>query len=335
VTAPSPAPGGPVVLVTGATGGIGAATVREYARRGARLVLLARSTGLLETLRAEVEATGAQALVTVADVTDAGAVDRAFGAATERFGRIDVVVHTAAVVSYGRLDEVPADVFEQIIRVNVVGTANVARAAMAGFTAAGGGSLLLVGSVLGHVTVPLMGSYTTSKWAVRGLVRVLQQEARSLPGVRVAVVDPGSIATPMYTLAANYAGRMGRPPPPVVTAEAVGREILRVVERGGKRRGGVNPANLVMKFGFVAMPRLYDVLVTPLMRLAAMRRQQVAPHPGNVFTPSEQVRVPSDGPPPWPGRSSMVTVLHTGVSGDGHRGLRKLVEELAGNGPRG
>ena len=128
-------------MVTGATGGIGAATVREYARKGARLVLLARSAGLLEGLRQEVAGLGAEALVTVADVADAAAVDAAFATATRRFGRIDVVVHTAAVVAYGRHDEVPADVWERIIQVNVVGTANVARSALAAFKAADGGQL--------------------------------------------------------------------------------------------------------------------------------------------------------------------------------------------------
>jgi short-subunit dehydrogenase len=329
---PAPAPVvPPVVMITGATGGIGAATARAYADRGARLVLLARSAGLLEDLRDEVAGLGAEALVTVADVADAAAVDEAFAGATRRFGQVDVVVHSAAVVSYGRHDEVPADVWEHIIQVNVVGTANVARSALAAFKAAGGGSYVQVGSVLGQATVPFMGSYVTSKWATRGLVRVLQQEARSLPGVHVAVVNPGSIATPVYTLAANYAGRIGRPPPPVVTAESVAREIVRVVDRR-KRLGGVNPANLVIRFGFVAVPRLYDVLVPGLMRIAGMRRQRVEPHTGNVFTPSEQVRIPSDGPAPWPGRTSPVTRLH---AGNGERGAGGVLEEVAGNGPAG
>jgi NAD(P)-dependent dehydrogenase (short-subunit alcohol dehydrogenase family) len=321
----------PVVLVTGATGGIGAATARAYAGRGARLVLLARSADLLETLRAEIAGLGADALVTVADVADAAAVDAAFEAATRRFGRVDVVVHTAAVVAYGRHDEVPADVWEHVIRVNVVGTANVARSALAAVSRGGGGTFVHVGSVLGQVAVPFMGSYVTSKWATRGLVRVLQQEARSLPGVHVAVVNPGSIATPVYTLAANYAGRIGRPPPPAVTAEAVAREVVRVADKR-KRVGGVNPTNLVIRFGFVTLPRLYDALVPGLMKVAGLRRQHVAPHSGNVFTPSQDVQVPSDGPPPWPGRTSPVTRLH---AGDGARGAGGVLEEVAGNGPRG
>ena len=251
---------GPVVMVTGATGGIGAATVREYARRGARLVLLARSAGLLEDLREEVAGLGAEALVTVADVAESAAVDDAFASATRRFGRVDVVVHTAAVVAYGRHEEVPADVWEHVIRRERRRHRERRALGARGVQGRRRGQLRAgrLGARAGDRA--LMGSYVTSKWATRGLVRVLQQEARSLPGVHVAVVNPGSIATPVYTLAANYAGRIGRPPPPVVTAESVAREIVRVVDKR-KRLGGVNPANLVIRFGFVAVPRLYDVLV--------------------------------------------------------------------------
>ena len=327
------AAGPPVVLVTGASGGIGAATARAYAARGARLVLLARSAGLLETLRAELVAGGAQALVTVADVADAAAVDRAFEAATREFGGVDIIVHSAAVIAYGRHDEVPADVWDQVIRINVTGTANVARSALRAFQAGGGGSLVIIGSVLGQATVPFMGSYAVSKWAVRGLVRTLQQEARELPGVHVAVVNPGSIATPIYTLAGNYAGRIGRPPPPVLPAEAVAREVMRVVDKG-KRMGGVNPANLVIRWGFALAPRLYDVLVTPLAKTACLRRQHVEPHSGHVFTPSEDVVIPAAGEVPWPGRDAPVTVQHTG-SPNGEHARRELLQDVVGDGRRG
>jgi NAD(P)-dependent dehydrogenase (short-subunit alcohol dehydrogenase family) len=323
----------PVVLVSGATGGIGAATARAYADRGARLVLLARSAGLLETLRAELAAAGAEALVTVADVADASAVDDAFEAATREFGGVDVVVHSAAVIAYGRHDQVPAEVWDHVIRINVTGTANVARAALRAFDARGGGSLVVIGSVLGQATVPFMGSYAVSKWAVRGLVRTLQQEARELPGVHVSIVNPGSIATPIYTLAGNYAGRIGRPPPPVYPAESVAREVMRVVDKR-KRIGGVNPANLVIRWGFALAPRLYDVLVTPLAKVACLRRQRVEPHAGHVFTPSEDVVVPAEGEVPWPGRNSPVTVQHTGGPDDGHA-RRELLHDVAGDGRRG
>lgn len=286
------APVAPVVLVTGATGGIGGAVARAYAARGASVVLLARSRGLLEALSRECVDLGGRALVTVADVADAAAVDDAFAAASRLFGRVDVVVHAAAVVAYGRHEQVPAGVWDQVIRTNVIGTGNLARSALAHFRARGGGNLVIVGSVLSQATVPLMGSYVTSKWAIRGLVRVLQQETREQRGVRVAVVHPGSIATPIYTLAGNYAGRVGRPPPPVYSPETVARKVLKVVDRG-RRAAGVSVTNPIIRAGFTLVPPLYDALVLPLMRVAGLRRQRVAEHPGNVFVPSEDVVLPT------------------------------------------
>jgi NAD(P)-dependent dehydrogenase (short-subunit alcohol dehydrogenase family) len=277
----------PVVLVTGATGGIGAATVRAYARRGARLVLLARSANRLESLRAEVATQGGEALVTVADIADAAAVDAAFAAAVTRFGRVDVVVHTAAVVAYDR-----------VVDVNVTGTSNVARAALRQFREQDppqGGTLVLTGSVLSVVTVPLMGAYVTTKWQNRALAHVLQEEARQTPGIHVGIVHPGAIRTPIYSLAANYAGRIGRPPPPVYRPETVAKAILDLVD-SHKRMRYVSIANPLIALGFTLAPRLYDALVGPLMKVAGLSRRPVADHPGNVFAASEEVGVlPADG----------------------------------------
>jgi NAD(P)-dependent dehydrogenase (short-subunit alcohol dehydrogenase family) len=285
----------PVVLVTGATGGIGAATVRAHARRGARLVLLARSAHRLESLRADVAALGAQALVTVADIASADAVDAAFTAAVERFGRVDVVVHAAAVVAYGRFDEVPREVWDRVVDVNVTGTSNVARAALRQFREQEGGTLVFVGSVLSLATVPFMGSYVTTKWQNRALARVLQEEARETPGIHVGIVHPGAIRTPIYSLAANYAGRIGRPPPPVYRPETVARAVLDLVDVH-KRMRSVGIANPVIALGFHLVPRLYDALVGPLMKVAGLSRRAVADHPGNVFAPSEEVGVlPAEG----------------------------------------
>jgi NAD(P)-dependent dehydrogenase (short-subunit alcohol dehydrogenase family) len=288
----------PVVLVTGATGGIGAATVRAYARRGARLVLLARSANRLESLRAEVATQGGEALVTVADIADAGAVDAAFAAAVTRFGRVDVVVHTAAVVAYGRFDEVPREVWDRVVDVNVTGTSNVARAALRQFREQDppqGGSLVLTGSVLSVVTVPLMGAYVTTKWQNRALAHVLQEEARQTPGIHVGIVHPGAIRTPIYSLAANYAGWIGRPPPPVYRPETVAKAILDLVD-SHKRMRYVSVANPLIALGFTLAPRLYDALVGPLMKVAGLSRRPVGDHPGNVFAASEEVGVlPADG----------------------------------------
>jgi short-subunit dehydrogenase len=275
-----------VVLVTGASSGIGRATARLLAREGTDLVLASRSAPALAATQAECEALGASVLVSPTDVTEAAEVGALLDQAVARFGRVDAVVHAAAVLAYGRFEDVPADVFDRVQVTNIIGTANVARGAMQTFRKQRGGTLVVVGSVTGKIAAPFLSSYTTSKWAVHGLVRVLQVEARRTPGVSVTLVSPGGVDTPIYLAAGNYAGRVGRPPPPVDSPEKVARAIVRALDRP-RREVSVGLANAVMVTGFRLLPGLYDAMVTPLMERAALSREPVAPHSGNVFRPPE------------------------------------------------
>lgn len=274
----------PVVLVTGASSGIGRATALQLAGRGVRLVLVARSVQSLTAAARQCRAAGATVLVVPADVADADAVEGAFAAAARRFGQVDAVVHAAAVVAYGRFEEVPTAAFDRVLSTNLTGTANVARSALLHFKASGGGRLVVVGSLLGKIAAPFMASYVTSKWAVHGLVRTIQVEARSVPGLEVSLVSPGGVDTPVYHQAASWLGRQGRPPPPVDPPEKVAHAVVRALERP-RRESSVGPANPVVVLGFRAFPAVFDALVTPLMRLGGLGRDAVEPHEGNVFEP--------------------------------------------------
>lgn len=260
---------GPVVLVTGASSGIGRATAERYARRGARLVLCARSADVLEEVRAACEAMGAEADVVVTDVADADAVQAAVDHAVTRFGRLDVCVNVAGVTSYGTHVETPAAVFDQVVTVNLLGSANVARSVLGVFREQRAGTLVLVGSLLGRVAVPQMGAYVTSKWGLRGLTRVLQQENRDLPKVRITTVSPGSVRTDIYTRASSHGGRTGSPPPPSTSPDRVARAVVAAVARPRRERdvdavGGA--VNKLLSVAFTAVPPLFDTLVGPLMR---------------------------------------------------------------------
>ncbi len=273
-----------VVLITGASSGIGRAAARAFAREHARLILASRSNSALKATAAQCIADGGAVLTLVTDVGEVASVDALFAAALAQFGRIDVVVNAAAAVAYGRFDTVPAAVFERVLKTNLVGTANVARAALRTFAAQGGGSLILLGSLLGKIAVPLMSPYVTSKWGVQGLARMIQIEARQLPGVRVTVVSPGSVNTPAYSQAGNYTGWQGRPPPPVDRPEKVARAILRAATKPRRDRS-VGVANGLVVLGFRLVPGVYDRIVTPLVNVGALSRTPIEDGPGSVFTP--------------------------------------------------
>jgi NAD(P)-dependent dehydrogenase (short-subunit alcohol dehydrogenase family) len=255
------------------------------AGRGERLVLAARSPTSLAEVRRECHDAGADQVRTVpTDVTDPAALDDLVTTAVREFGRLDVWVHTAAVMAYGRFEDVPAEVFDQVVRTDLLGAAGVLRVALRCFRAAGGGTLILTGSVLGHVTAPYMSGYVTSKWGLHGLVRTVRQETRDLPGVHVCLVTPGSVDTPVYQRAANYLGRAGRPPLPVTTPQRVARAIAHCADRP-RREVSVGRVNLLMRGGFTVLPGVYDALVGPLMRRGGLTGRAVAPHAGVVFAP--------------------------------------------------
>jgi len=271
-----------VVVVTGASSGIGRATAILLSDQGARVVLAARSEAALR--EAQQECAEGLTLLVPTDVSRPPEVDALIDAAVERYGRVDAVVHSAAVLAYGRFEDVPQEVFDASIAVTLLGTATVARAALRQFSRQGSGSLVVVGSLLGKIAVPYMSSYVTAKWGVHGLVRCLQIETRLDPDVHVSLVWPGGVNTPVYTQAGTYVGRHGRPPPPVVSPERVARAIIRRIERPA-RETSVGPGNPVSVLGFRLLPGVFDLLVTPLMDLAGLSRARAEATPGNVLEP--------------------------------------------------
>jgi fatty-acid peroxygenase len=281
-------PSDEVVLVLGASSGIGLATCLRLARDGARLVLAARSGESLAIAEQQCRDAGAAAATAiVADITDPDEVRTAVERAVQLHGRLDVVVLTAAVMAYGSIESVPPEIFEHVVDTAVVGTANVARAALSAFRRQGRGTLIVVNSLLGSVTVPEMGAYTTAKWAQRALVRTLQQELRSERGIAVCLVSPGSVNTPIYYQAANFLGRAARPPFPVRSPEQVADVIARLARRPQQHVSlPVGPLNPLIISGFRLLPVVYDRIVGTAFRLASMTSDQVQPHLGNVESPT-------------------------------------------------
>ena len=225
----------------------------------------------------------------VADVNAEDDVAALVAAVHDRHSRIDIVVHTATVMGYGRIEDMPAEVFETVVDTAIHGTARVARHVLPLFREQQYGSLIVVNSLLGSIAVPQMGAYATSKWGQLGLVRTLQLETRDARHIHVGLVNPGSVNTPIYYQAANFTGQVPRPPIPVQQPEKMARHIVRMADHP-RRKVEAGPVNLVTIAGFRFLPFVYERIVGPLFSLAALTRESAAPATGNTLTanPAEE-----------------------------------------------
>ncbi len=224
-------PDSPVVVITGASSGIGRATAHAFARRGARLVLAARRAEKLAEAARECVALGGTTLTLPTDVTVEEQVEALGRQALSRFGRIDVWFNNAGIGVFGRLESIPMDAWRRVIETNLFGYVHGARVAMRQFRAQGHGVLVQNASIVGCTAKPDGSAYATSKFAIRGLSEALRQEVLDQPGIHVCTVLPSVIDTPFFQHAANYSGCRVQAAPPVYTAEEVAETVVELATR--------------------------------------------------------------------------------------------------------
>ena len=248
-----------VVVITGASSGIGLATAKMAAERGAQVVLVSRDEEDLRRAVEEIRTHGGRATHFVADVADHAVVQRVARDVVVQFGRIDTWINNAGVTVYGLIEEVPVEDARRLFETNYWGVVNGSLAALPHLRS-GGGALINVGSVLSDTGYPLQGHYTASKHAVKGFTDSLRLEVeKSGAPVSITLIQPAAIDTPYPEHARNHLGVEAKHMPPVYAPEVVARAILHCAEKP-ERNVHVGGSGKVFSASEKFAPRLFDLM---------------------------------------------------------------------------
>lgn len=243
---------GRVIVVTGASGGIGRATAVAFAKRGVRIALLARGERGLQGARREVEAAGAEALVIPTDVADSEQVERAAEEIEHRWGRIDVWVNNAMVTVFGPVAKLNPKDLKRATEVTYLGAAYGTMAALKRMRKQGSGVIVQVGSALAYRAIPLQSAYCAAKHALRGFTDAVRSELmHERSPIHITSVHLSAFNTPQFDWAKNLTGRRAEPVPPIFQPELAAEAIVWASEH---RRREV----------FVGWPALKAVLANKL-----------------------------------------------------------------------
>lgn len=220
-----------VVVITGASTGIGRVTARMFAERGARVVVGSRNIDALNDLVREITEKGGLAYAVKTDVTQREDVERLADTALNYFGRIDTWVNNAGVSLYSTFDKLADEEMRRVMDVNFFGVCYGMQAALRAMRNDGGGTIVNIASVAGKRAIPLQNVYSASKYAVVGISEAVRSElADDAPEINICTVCPPSIDTPFFDHALTKEGFQPKPPAPVYSPETVAEVVLDCAE---------------------------------------------------------------------------------------------------------
>lgn len=280
---------GSVVVITGASSGIGRAAAIEFARRGAKAVVAARGMDELRGVATECNQYGSRTVAIATDVSSQSSVDELADHAVREFGRIDVWVNTAAVVTFGRFLDVPAEAFRRVLETNFFGTVHCARTALSRFKEQGGGVFIDVASVLGKEGIPYLSSYVASKEAVIGLLATLREEFKE-HRVHVCTILPATIDTPIWEHGANYTGRDIRPIAPVYEPEQAVKAIVGCAENP-RRMVYVGAVGPLVTLAHKVAPGMYERGAARLVKYLLFKSSRAQRSDGNLYEPTPPFQI--------------------------------------------
>ena len=280
-----------VVVITGASSGIGKASALRFAKNRDKLVLAARRKNLLEDLVEDIRERRGEAIAVATDVSDPKQIEKLRAAALKEFGRIDVWVNDAGIGVVGKFHEVPVEDHDQVIGTNLLGVINGSHAAMNQFREQGHGVLINVSSVAGKIAQPYMSSYSASKHAVRALSAAIRQELwlDDLDDVHVCTVFPESVDTPFFDNEANRSGFKVKPSQPIETPEHTAEVIFDLAE-DPKDEVHVGKAGKFLAAEQRISRRATEKQMAWMAKRGHMdRSRREASKAGNIYEPSDDV----------------------------------------------
>jgi NAD(P)-dependent dehydrogenase (short-subunit alcohol dehydrogenase family) len=311
---------GQVVVLTGASSGLGRASAIALARRGARLVLAARRRDALEETARSCARSGEHTVVET-DVTREADVSELARRALELTGQIDVWVNNAGVTAFGLLEATPLEELQRVVETNLWGAVHGARAVLPIFRRQQRGVLINVGSILSKVGQPFVPSYVISKFALRGLSEALRAELADQPRIHVCTLLPYAIDTPHFQVAANLIGRKPHAMPPVQQPEVVA-EILAELALQPRRERHV-PRSAVLGLALHSLfPRAIERIIHDSLREWHFAGGQPPDLSGNLWQPTADRPTIRGRRPPRIGLAGLVAWLFGHYAGRGARALR-------------
>ncbi|MEU0403456.1 SDR family oxidoreductase [Streptomyces sp. NPDC006197] len=278
------------VVITGASAGIGRATARLYARRGANVVLVARGRSGLEAAAEEVTSLGGRPLVQVADVADPERLEAAADAAEEEFGPIDVWINCAFSTVFAPFDEITPEEYLRATEVTYLGFVNGTRTALKRMLPRDRGTIVQVGSALGERSVPLQSVYCGAKHAINGFTSSLRTELLHRgSNVHVTVAQMPAVNTPQFSWVVSRLPRHPQPVPPIYQPEVAARGVVHAADHPRRKQYYIGATTVATVWANRLAPALLDRYLARTGFASQQTDQRPPTAAGNLFEPVDDL----------------------------------------------